>query len=154
MIRNAKLTDISAIQSVVRDFGTKGLMLPLSIGEITERIRDFYLYEIDNQIVGTIALHATWGTLAEIRSLAVLNQYQKKNLGYELMKFAIKEAVAIGATQLFALTYIPEFFKKFGFKIVDRSTLPHKVWHDCIKCTKFPDCDEIAVLKDIMENEE
>ena len=51
--------------------------------------------------------------------------------------------------KVFALTYIPEFFKKFGFAIVDKKELPHKIWNECIKCVYFPNCKEIAMMREI-----
>ena len=43
----------------------------------------------------------------------------------------------------------PGFFERLGFTKVDKSVLPHKIWTDCLKCVKFPDCDEIAVVKEL-----
>ena len=53
----------------------------------------------------------------------------------------------MGAKKIFVLTYKPDFFKKFGFKRVKHSSLPHKIWVECINCPKFPDCQEVALLK-------
>ena len=144
-IRRAKLTDIDAIHGVVKDFANRSLMLPLSIGDITERLRDFLLAEEDGRIVGTVALHVTWGRLVEVRSLAVLPEYHGRGLGRVLVEAAHASARELEAQEIFVLTYIPEFFEKLGYRRVERETLPHKVWQDCIKCPKFPDCGEIAL---------
>lgn len=144
-IRSARLNDVTAIHALVNKFATRQVMLPLSFGDITERLRDFLLVERDGQLLGTVAVHVTWDTLVEIRSLAVLEESQGEGLGRRLIAAALDEARRLGATEVFTLTYVPEFFEKYGFQRVERSVLPHKVWQDCTKCPKFPDCGETAL---------
>ncbi len=149
VIRKARVTDIPRIHALVNAFAKEELMLPLSIGDITERLRDFHLAEDDGAVVGCVALHVVWEGLVEVRSLAVERGRQKRGLGAKLVEAALAECAALGATEVFTLTYIPEFFERFGFRRVERSTLPHKVWQDCTKCTKFPDCGEIALTRPV-----
>ena len=51
-------------------------------------------------------------------------------------------------TMFFTLTYKPGFFQTLGFHTVTKETLPPKVWKDCIDCPKFPNCDEIALIRE------
>ena len=149
-IRPARLTDVANILEVTREFGKQGVMLLLSVGDVTERLRDFYVAEReDGVVVGCVALHVTWGLLVEVRSLAVISSEQGKRISRQLMDAIFADARKLGATELFTLTYIPDFFKHFGFHEVDRNSLPHKVWQDCIKCPKFPDCGEVAMKRDL-----
>jgi len=99
--------------------------------------------------VGICALHICWDDLAEIRSLIVREESRNAGIGAKLVKACIQESKALGVNRVFALTYRPEFFERLGFKQVDKSVLPHKIWTDCLHCVKFPDCDEVALLKDI-----
>ena len=101
-------------------------------------------------MIGTAALHIVWEDLAEIRSVAVAESSGRKGVGTQLIQACIEEAREIGLKRLFCLTYKPNFFGKFGFYIVEKSELPHKVWGDCMKCVKFPDCDEIAMAMDLV----
>lgn len=149
MIRKAKIDDIRQIHRLINMFAGKDLMLARSLNELYENIRDFFVYEDKNKVVGCCALHISWDDLAEIKSLAVDNQYQKKGAGRSLVEACIQEARHIGAKQLFALTYIPDFFQKLGFKKIGHHKLPHKIWAECINCHKFPDCEEIALIKKI-----
>lgn len=146
MIRHARVDDLSAIHRLINAFAKEELMLPLSIGDLTERIRDFQMAEEEGTILGAVALHVVWEGLAEVRSLAVVPAAQGRGLGRDLVHAALADARALGASEVFTLTYVPEFFEKMGFTRVDRSTLPHKVWQECTRCTKFPDCGEIALL--------
>lgn len=145
-IRRARLPDVPAIVNATREFGKEGIMIPLSIGDTLERIRDFLVAELpDGSIIGCVAVDATWDRLVEIRSLAVMREYHKNNIGRQLVEAALADAREIGATEVFTLTYVPGFFEKFGFEVIDRNTLPHKVWLVCVKCPKFPDCGEVAL---------
>jgi len=92
-------------------------------------------------------MNIVWDELAEIKSLVVVPKFCKKGLGTKLIQQCHKEAKKLGVKRVFALTYIPKFFKKFGFKETSREELPHKIWAECIKCPFFPDCNEIAVIK-------
>ena len=149
MIRKANAKDAKAIQELITPFAAKGEMLPKSLSDLYNQIRDFSVYEEDGVIVGTCALHVCWDDLAEIRSLAVQEGFRGKGVGKSLVKFCIKETGGLEVTRIFALTYRREFFEKLGFVHVDKSTLPHKIWVDCLKCVKFPDCDEEAMLLDL-----
>ncbi|MGC8861972.1 MAG: N-acetyltransferase [Armatimonadota bacterium] len=146
MIRKARVPDVPAIQQLVNSFAERGVMLPRSLSALYESIRDFYVVENDGVVVGCCALHITWEDLAEIKSLAVDESVQGGGYGRALVEACLAEAREMGVPRVFALTYIPEFFEKAGFRRVDKTALPHKVWSECINCPKFPDCGEEAVI--------
>ncbi len=145
-IRKAKIADIKQVHALVNDFARREQMLPRALNELYEGIRDFYVLEDKGNIQGVCALRILWEDLAEIRSLAVSAEYQKLGIGRKLVKRCLKEAAEIGIKRVFALTYTPDFFKKIGFKDIDKAKLPQKIWGDCLKCPKFPECDETAVI--------
>jgi amino-acid N-acetyltransferase len=146
MIRKARVKDVKAMQDLIGRFASRGEMLPKSLSELYDQIRDFFVYEENQTLLGACALHVSWDDLAEIRSLAVQENYWGKGVGESLVRACVKESKELGVQRVFALTYRSEFFKKLGFEKVDKSTLPHKIWADCLRCVKFPDCDEDAVL--------
>ncbi|MDD5166247.1 MAG: N-acetyltransferase [Candidatus Omnitrophica bacterium] len=149
MIRKAFIKDINKIQKLINFFAKKDVMLPRSLNEIYENLRDFWVIEEGNKVIGCVALHVSWEDLAEIRSLAVAENRQGQGIGKKLILACLAEAKELGAKRVFALTYKPNFFKKLGFKKVSHSQLPHKIWAECIKCCKFPNCQEIALLKNL-----
>ena len=149
MIRRAVISDVKDIQELINFYAKSDQMLPRSLNELYENIRDFFVYEKDGNIEGCVALHVTWEDLAEIKSLAVLESKQKQKIGSLLVEEALKDAKTLNVKRVFTLTYVPEFFKKFGFKKIEHAKLPHKIWSECIRCVKFPDCKEIALVKDI-----
>ena len=131
------------------NFASKGDMLSRSLSELYESLRDFYIFEENSTLLGTAALHIVWEDLAEVRSVAVSEDAGRKGIGSQLVMSCIAEARELGLKRIFCLTYKPDFFGKHGFRLVDKSELPHKVWGDCIKCVKFPDCDENAMILDL-----
>lgn len=155
MIRKATIKDVKPIHKLLNDYGEQGLLLSRPLIELYEHLRDFYVVVGDNPthpILGACALGICWEDLAEIRSLAVAQDQQGMRLGSQLVEICLKEAVSLGLKRVFTLTYTPDFFSTLGFEEVEKSTLPHKIWADCIKCSKFPDCDEIAMMIDISNN--
>jgi amino-acid N-acetyltransferase len=145
-IRKAKISDLKQAQKLVNDYAKREQMIPRSLNELYETVRDFIVCEFNGNVCGVCALHIMWEDLAEIRSLAVENKYQNKGIGRSLVKQCLKEAKALGIKKVFALTYQPEFFKKLGFADTDKAGLPQKIWGDCVRCPRFPECDENAVI--------
>jgi amino-acid N-acetyltransferase len=151
MIRKAAIKDIKQIQALINSFAKKDIMLPRSLNELYENIRDFWVAEEGNNVVGCCALHISWDDLVEIKSLAVAKAKQKRGIGRELVTACIDEARALGAGKIFLLTYIPAYFKRFGFRKIKHANLPHKIWAECINCPKFPNCQEIALIRNIIK---
>lgn len=149
MIRKARLRDVKEMQRLIKLYSTRGEMLPRSLSELYDNIRDFFISTQNRNVVGICALHVCWEDLGEIRSLAVDEKNRRRGIGAKLVKACLEESKMLGVKRVFALTYQPEFFERLGFKRVDKSVLPHKIWTDCLKCVKFPDCDEIAVVMDL-----
>ena len=146
MIRKARLFDVKAIQSLVNQYADSGQMLPRTLNELYEHLRDFHVYEDNGSLAGVCALHVSWDGLAEIRSLAVRQDRVKRGIGAELVRQCLAEAAELRVARVFVLTYQAGFFRKLGFTDVDKKELPHKIWTDCLNCVKFPDCDESALI--------
>jgi len=149
MIRKATLNDIKVIQSIINQYADTGQMLPRTLNELYEHLRDFYVYENDGSLAGVCALHVSWEGLAEIRSLAVRQDILSRGIGTELVRTCLTEAHELQVKRVFVLTYQPGFFRKLGFVDIDKKELPHKVWTDCLNCVKFPNCDESALIINI-----
>ena len=121
-------------------------MLPRSLNELYEHLRDFHLFEENGSLAGVCALHISWDGLAEIRSLAVNKNKMKQGIGTKLVSRCLEEAAELQVERVFVLTYQEDFFKKLGFTDVEKKELPHKIWTDCLNCVKFPNCDESALI--------
>jgi amino-acid N-acetyltransferase len=149
MLRKARISDIKAIHRLINDCAAKGEMLSRSLAELYDNIRDYFVYEETGDVMGACALHVCWEDLAEIRSLCVIPDFRKKGAGRALVNACLKEAEEFSIKRVFLLTYQNEFFGKLGFDIIDKTKLPQKIWTDCIKCAKFPMCDEMAMVRNL-----
>ena len=148
LVRKAVIEDVQPIQEILNAFAAKGRLLPRSLSELYEHLRAYFVLEAERgaPIQGVCGLGICWRDLAEIESLAVSEAFQGRGLGRKLVDACLREARELGLDKVFTLTYVPEFFAKIGFYEVDKSCLPHKIWADCLKCPKFPDCDETALM--------
>jgi amino-acid N-acetyltransferase len=148
-IRGAHIADAKRIQTLVNSFAVNGYMLMLNLNDVVEKIMEFYVYESseDNTVAGVCALHPTWLDIAEIRSLAVEKNMQNKGIGRLLVLQQLEWAKALGFKRVFTLTYRSAFFSSLGFIEIAKDELPKKMWTDCLKCMKYPDCDETAMIK-------
>ena len=149
MLRKAKTGDVKTIHRMIMQSAREGQILPRSLGDIYNCLRDFYVYidEGNGSIAGVCAMHIVWEDLAEIRSLFVDENYRGRRIGRTLVEACISEAITLGLYKIFSLTYKKGFFEALGFHETDRKTLPEKIWADCFKCAKYPDyCDEASVI--------
>jgi amino-acid N-acetyltransferase len=155
MIRKATIHDVRSIHALLQIYGSQGELLPRPLTRIYDHLRDFTVWvdEETDRVAGCCALQFCWEDLAEIRSLAVHPDRRGCRIGTLLTEWAITEAKIYHIQKVFTLTYRPGFFERFGFHRVDHADLPLKIWGDCLHCVKFPDCDEIAMMK-ILESDQ
>jgi amino-acid N-acetyltransferase len=152
MLRKARVGDVKTIHKMINLSSGKGEMLPRSLMDIYGCLRDFFIYydEKEKVIAGICAMNIIWENLAEIRSLYVEEKYRRQGIAKKLVEGCISEAITLGFYRMFTLTNRPDFFKRLGFKDVDRSTLSEKIWSDCFRCSKYPDyCDEVAMIVEL-----
>jgi len=147
MVEKAKIQDVPQIHRLINYFADRDEMLPRSLSEIYENVRDYFVYRQGERMLACAALHIIWSDLAEIKSVAVAKEYQKKGIGTTLVEACLKEAESLGIPTIFCLTYQPAFFEKFGLGQIDKMELPRKVWTECFRCPKFPDCGEVALIR-------
>lgn len=148
-VHKAKIGDAPQIHKLVNLFAARGEMLPRALSEIYENIRDFFVVRDGSVVVSCASLHIYWADLAEIRGVAVRQDMQGKGLGRDLVEACVAEAKQLDIIQIFCLTDKPGFFEKVAFHLVDKADLPRKVWAECYSCPKFPDCDEVALVRDV-----
>ncbi|MEJ2588785.1 MAG: N-acetyltransferase [Deltaproteobacteria bacterium] len=143
-----KSEDIETVHRILNRYADQGLLLPRSLSELYDHLRDYFVLEAldSGDIQGVCGLGICWKDLAEIESLAVHETVKGLGFGRKLVETCLDEARSLGLNKVFTLTYVPQFFSNIGFEEIDKSILPHKIWADCLKCPKFPDCDETAMM--------
>lgn len=145
--RKAKMPDVEKLHGLINSFADQGLMLARSRNTLYESLREFTVIEVNGDFAGAGALHIIWEDLAEVRALAIKHQYQGQGIGKRLIEELVKDAEDLGIHQVFALTYQVPFFKCCGFSEVSKDEMSPKVWKECINCPKFPNCDEVAMIR-------
>jgi len=150
-IKKATTPDVRAMHEILNAYADRGLLLARPLSELYDHLRDYYVIKEKSgkDVLGVCALGICWEDLAEIRSLAVREAWQGRGYGLGLVNACLEEARALQLKRIFTLSYIPDFFEKMGFKEVEKAVLPHKIWADCLKCPKFPDCDETALMLEL-----
>ncbi len=146
-VRKATIKDIPQMHQLINYFADRGEMLGRSLSELYENIRDYFVIGQGDRVIACAALHVSWSDLAEIKSLAVAEDSQNQGIGARLVEACLDEARELGVPTVFCLTYKPDFFEKFGFYQQDKMELPRKVWSECYCCPKFPNCDEVALIR-------
>ena len=145
-VEKARISDATQMHQLINYFADKGEMLARPLSEIYENIRDYYVVREGERVIACAALHVNWVDLAEIKSVAVAEDSQRKRIGNQLLQACLQEAKELGIATVFCLTYKPGFFEKLGFSQIDKMELPQKVWNECYRCPKFPNCDEVALI--------
>jgi len=149
-IRKARLSDVEAIHNLISYYAERNLMLARPRAVLYEAVREFTVAEENGRLVGAGSLHIIWEDLGEIRALAVDPSYTGQGIGRILVNAFLKEAKELELPRVFALTYQEGFFTRCGFRVIPKEELPQKVWKECINCPKFPKCEEVAVIIDLI----
>jgi amino-acid N-acetyltransferase len=145
--REALLPDAEAIHNLISSYSTDGTLLPRTLAEICENVRDFMVLEEAGQVIGCGALHLYGPHLAEIRSITVHRAWQKRGGGELLVQSLMSEARKHQVSCICLFTRSPQFFSKLGFDVAQRDDLPDKINKDCCVCPRYHHCDEVAMVK-------
>ena len=145
-IEKACISDVGQMHQLINRFADRNEMLARPLSEIYENIRDYFVIREGDKVIACVALHVIWEDLAEIKSLAVAESSQSQGVGRQLVRACLEEAKELGLSTIFCLTYKPAFFERAGFTQIDKAELPQKVWTECFRCPKFPNCEEVALI--------
>jgi amino-acid N-acetyltransferase len=145
--RKAILPDAQPIHDLIAAYSADGTLLPRTLAEICENVRDFVVLEDGTGIIGCGALHLYGTHLSEIRSITVLPSRQRQGGGQRLVKALLTEAKKHGVSCICLFTRTPKFFASLGFEMAQREDLPDKIHKDCWVCPRFHNCDEVAMVR-------
>lgn len=148
-VRKATVDDVDRILQLVNYYANKGMMLPKTAFKVYKNLQNYFVVEDGKKVLACAALIVLWNDLAEICSLAVDEQHMGRGIGKKLVHKCIEEAKKLNVPQLIVLTYQDGFFKKMGFRFVDKDSFPRKLMWECLECPKLEQCDEQAYLIDL-----
>ena len=148
-VEHADGSHIDDIQALLDHYAGMGDLLPRSRQDIIDNLASFRVIRDQGRVIACGSLEHFTPELAEIRSLMVRHDIKRGGLGRLIVEHLIATAKERKVARLMALTYVPEFFHKLGFKTVNKNIFPEKIWGICVNCYKFHNCDEIAVMLEL-----
>ena len=148
-IRTAEPKDVIEIAALINHYAALGQMLPRKEESVYQNIHEFIVTESQSKVIACGALHHWDNESAEVRSLAVAEEYAGQGLGKQIVNRLLGLGIERGFGYAFALTLQVRFFEKLGFAIVKKSVLPQKIWGDCIICPFLYNCHETAMVKEL-----
>lgn len=144
-VRRAEPADAQELHALLENFVRPGMLLPRTLKQVYQSIRDFIVVVDRGRIVGAGALKIYSATTAEIGALAVADDHQGTGLGGRVVETLVHDARALGLQRVFALTLRDRFFHRLGFETVPITEFPEKIAADCVGCARRTACIEIAV---------
>ncbi len=148
-IRPAHVDDVPAIHALIKVHAERGKMVPRQFDELFANLRAYVVCEWEGKVVGCAATHIFWSELAELKGLAVADEFQGRGIGAALSEACRQEMQRLGVRSLFALTNVPGFFEKIGYRRIEKDALPRFIWGECIRCPSFPVCNEEALIREV-----
>ncbi len=147
--RPAQAVDVPAIHALVKTHAERGKMILRTLDELYANLREFIVAEESGKVAGCAATHIFSHDLAELKCVAVLDECQGRGVGRALCDACLADLQRLGIRRVFTLTNVPAFFERVGYRRVDKDSLPHFIWGECVRCPSFPVCKEDALVRNV-----
>jgi len=144
-VRRAKMSDVEAIHQLVTIWAEKGEILLRSRDNIIHDIQNFVVAELNGEVVGCASLYIYEKGLAEIRSIGVAEPFHNQGQGQALVQYLLEFAHQMELKDIIVLTYIPEYFGKLGFELIDKAILANNIIEDSEPSPLKNPEDEVAM---------
>lgn len=133
VIRPAQTKDVKSIRTLVDSYAAPGQMLSKETVTLYESVQEFIVAERDGVLVGCGALHILWEDLAEVRTVAVVEDLQKQGIGHQILEAIIERAREVGVEKIFCLTFQIEFFGRHGFEVIEGTPVDADVYAELLR---------------------
>jgi amino-acid N-acetyltransferase len=127
MIRRARTSDVPAIKALVDIYAGK-ILLEKNLVTLYEAVQEFWVAELDGEIVGCGALHVLWADLGEVRTVAVHPKVRGRGVGHRVVAQLLQVARNLHLQRIFVLTFETEFFGGHGFVEIDGTPVSAEVF--------------------------
>jgi amino-acid N-acetyltransferase len=132
-VRPARTSDVKSIRELVDSYAAPGQMLSKETVTLYESVQEFLVAEKDGVVVGCGALHVLWEDLAEVRTVAVAQDFHKQGIGHHILNEIIDRARKVGVKRIFCLTFQTEFFGSIGFKEIHGTPVEPDVYAQLLR---------------------
>jgi len=118
-VRRARTSDVPAIQGLVEPLVQKRILLGKDLVVLYEAVQEFRVAVDENdEPIGCGALHVMWQDLGEVRTLAVSDDWLHRGAGHAILDSIEADALELGLSRLFCLTFETAFFERHGFEAI------------------------------------
>ena len=132
-IRPARTSDVKAIRQLVDSYAAPGQMLSKETVTLYESVQEFTVAEVDGKVIGCGALHVLWDDLAEVRTVAVAENFHNKGIGHQILEKIIERAREVGVERIFCLTFQTKFFGSHGFIEIEGTPVAPDVYQELLR---------------------
>jgi amino-acid N-acetyltransferase len=129
VVRRARTSDVDAIKRLVDTYAGR-ILLEKNLVTLYEAVQEFWVAELNGEIVGCGALHVLWSDLGEVRTVAVHPKVRGAGVGHAVVERLLDVARELHLTRIFVLTFETDFFGKHGFKEIDGTPVTAEVYEE------------------------
>lgn len=127
-IRPAKSTDVKGIRKLIDTYAPQRRLLSKETVTLYESVQEFTVAVDNGEVIGCGALHVLWEDLAEVRTVAVAENYRGAGIGHRILDAIIERGREIGVKRIFCLTFETEFFGRHGFEEIHGTPVDPEVY--------------------------
>jgi amino-acid N-acetyltransferase len=133
-IRRARTGDVPTISRLVSGYADERILLNKERVTYYENVQEFRVaVDEADQVIGCGALHVLWEDLAEVRTLAVEQDWHGRGVGHALLDKLLHVADRLGIPRLFCLTFEVDFFAKHGFREIEGTPVQPEVYAELLR---------------------
>ncbi len=129
VIRRARTSDVPDIKRLVDTYAGR-ILLEKNLVTLYEAVQEFWVAELDGEVVGCGALHVLWADLGEVRTVAVNPKVKGRGIGHAIVDQLLTVARALELQRLFVLTFETDFFTKHGFAEIEGTPVTSEVYEE------------------------
>ena len=133
VIRAAKTSDVKKIRAIVDTYAVERKLLSKETVTLFESVQEFVVAEADGEVVGCGALHVLWEDIAEVRTVAVVEQMHGKGVGHLILENILARAKEVGVKKVFCLTFETKFFGSHGFKEIQGAPVDPEIYTQLLR---------------------
>jgi len=133
VIRPAKTSDVKKIRAIVDTYAVERKLLSKETVTLFESVQEFVVAESDGEVVGCGALHVLWEDIAEVRTVAVVEQMHGKGVGHLILENVLARAKEVGVKKVFCLTFETKFFGSHGFKEIQGAPVEPEIYTQLLR---------------------
>jgi amino-acid N-acetyltransferase len=145
-LKTADASQAAKLHALITAQQEEGHLLPRTLDELSLHADRFVIAVKGRGVVGCGELAPLSPHVAEVRSLAIDPRARHQGAGASIVEELRQRAKRAGYEKLCAFTHTPGYFIRMGFSIVPHMWVMEKIVTDCLKCPRFRQCGQYAMM--------